>query len=521
MTDEGRSGSENEERRPTRAAQYVRMSTEHQNYSTEYQAEAIRRYAESRGIDIVRTYADEGKSGLKVDGREALQKLIRDVVTGETDFSLILVYDVSRWGRFQDADEGAYLEHLCKRAGIGVQYCAEQFENDGSLVATVLKNMKRAMAGEYSRDLSNKVFAGQCMHVMRGFRQGGMAGYGLRRLMIDHNGVPKTVLNFGERKSLQTDRVILIPGPDEEVATVNRIFRLFVEGRRTEREIAKLLNDEGIRTDSDRPWSRGKIHQLLTNEKYIGNNVFNRVSYKLKLQRVRNPPDLLVRAFGVFTPIVSAELFEAARLFIDDRNRHFSDQKMLDHLRVLVAAHGWLSALIIDEQDNMPSSGAYRHRFGSLIRAYALIGFTPARDYRYLEINRRLRALYPEFVQQVMSGIQEAGGSIEQDDETDLLWVNHEFTLSVVISRCFSTHAGSSRWKLRFDTGLKPDVTVAVRMDTSNAVAADYYLLPRLDFPQGAIRLAEENGLHFDAYRFETLQPLFELTRRRTLRRAA
>ena len=47
-----------------RAAQYVRMSTEHQQYSTENQADKIREYAARRNIEIVRTYADEGKSGL-------------------------------------------------------------------------------------------------------------------------------------------------------------------------------------------------------------------------------------------------------------------------------------------------------------------------------------------------------------------------------------------------------------------------------------------------------------------------
>jgi hypothetical protein len=259
----------------------------------------------------------------------------------------------------------------------------------------------------------------------------------------------------------------------------------------------------------------------LTNEKYIGNNVFNRVSYKLKLRRVRNPPELLVRASGVFTAIVRTEDFEAAQQIIEARNRHFSDQEMLDKLRALVAVCGWLSALVIDEQEGMPSSGAYRRRFGSLVRAYSLIGFSPRRDFRYLEINRRLRSLYPGFIEQVLSGIKEAGGDVDQDPNTDLLWVNNEFTVSVVISRWFSTPAGSSRWKLRFDTGLKPDITVAVRMAPSNVDALDYYLFPRLDFSHGALRMAEENGLHLDAYRFETLQPLFELTRRRVLRRAA
>jgi DNA invertase Pin-like site-specific DNA recombinase len=93
-----------------RAAQYVRMSTEHQQYSTHNQADKIREYAEKRGIAIVRTYADEGKSGLSLGGRAALQQLIADVEQGSADFSLVLVYDVSRWGRFQDADESAFWE---------------------------------------------------------------------------------------------------------------------------------------------------------------------------------------------------------------------------------------------------------------------------------------------------------------------------------------------------------------------------------------------------------------------------
>ena len=93
------------------AAAYVRMSTEHQQYSTENQADRIRDYAKHNNIDIVRTYADEGKSGLNIGGREGLQNLIADVRAKETDFELILVYDVSRWGRFQDADESADTPH--------------------------------------------------------------------------------------------------------------------------------------------------------------------------------------------------------------------------------------------------------------------------------------------------------------------------------------------------------------------------------------------------------------------------
>ena len=95
--------------------------------------------------------------------------MIRDVESHTADFACILVYDISRWGRFQDADESAYYEYICRRAEIAVHYCAEQFENDGSPVSTIVKGVKRAMAGEYSRELSSKVFQGACRLIQLGY----------------------------------------------------------------------------------------------------------------------------------------------------------------------------------------------------------------------------------------------------------------------------------------------------------------------------------------------------------------
>lgn len=228
-----------------RAAEYVRMSTEHQQYSTHNQVARIREYAQQRGIEVVKTYADEGKSGLRIAGRLALQQLIEDVESGAADFSMVLVYDVSRWGRFQDADESAYYEYRCKRAGIQVVYCAEQFENDGSPISTIVKGVKRTMAGEYSRELSTKVFAGQCRLIELGYRQGGPAGFGLRRLLVDQTGASKAELARGEHKSLQTDRVVLVPGPQEEVHVVQSMYRWFVNDGLSETEIASRLNCSG------------------------------------------------------------------------------------------------------------------------------------------------------------------------------------------------------------------------------------------------------------------------------------
>ena len=248
--------------------------------------DVIREYATRRNMEIVMVYSDEGKSGLSIQGRASLAGMIADVESKRTNFSCILVYDVSRWGRFQDADESAYYEYLCKRAGIAVHYCAEQFENDGSNISSIFKSVKRGMAGEYSRELSAKVFRGACRLIQLGFKQGGTAGFGLRRMLVDHTGQKKGLLKMGEHKSIQTDRVILVPGPEEEVETVRWMYNAFVNEEKSEGEIMKLLNERGILTDFQRPWTRGTVHEVLTNEKYLGHNVYHRTSCKLKQKHV-------------------------------------------------------------------------------------------------------------------------------------------------------------------------------------------------------------------------------------------
>src|SRR5690348_12624780 len=129
--------------RTVRAAQYVRMSTDHQNYSPVNQADANETYAKRRGIEIAVTYYDPGISGLHIKGRDALKQLIDDVQSKNRLFDVVLVYDISRWGRFQDIDESAYYEYICRRAGVAVCYCAEPFENDGSALAAIAKGTKR------------------------------------------------------------------------------------------------------------------------------------------------------------------------------------------------------------------------------------------------------------------------------------------------------------------------------------------------------------------------------------------
>lgn len=513
------SASNNEPSLP--AAAYVRMSTDLQKYSTENQLAAIRKYADERNYKIVRIYEDSGRSGLKIAGRDALQQLMDDVTARRAGFKAILVYDVSRWGRFQNADESAHYEYLCSRTGVTVHYCAEQFENDGTVGSHLLKSVRRIMAGDYSRELSVKVFAGQCRLIELGYRQGGPAGFGLRRMLLDEHGNEKGELLPGQRKSLQTDRVILVPGPKAEVEIVNRIFNRFVYDQWSEKQIAEALNAEGVLSDRSRPWTVGTIRQILTNEKYIGNNVYNRTSFKLKQQRVRNKPEIWVRAEAAFQKIVPRELFEKAQAIFHERSQHLSDEELLQLLKNAVASKGIISGFVIDEIEELPSSSVYRRRFGSLLRVYELIGYDSGRDYRYIEINRELRRQNSRQLSNLCGKLSAIGATVARDNETDLLKINNEFSVSAVIARCRTTTAGRLHWKVRLDTGLLPDITIVMRMAPDNEHVLDYYLLPSIDVMLPKLRLLQRNPFGLDAYRFSSLDFFLDLARRVQLEDAA
>ena len=496
------------------AAAYVRMSTDHQQYSTKNQMDVISEYGKKHGLKIVKVYSDDGKSGLNIKGRGALGEMIHDVLDHKAHYKSILVFNVSRWGRFQDTDESAYYEFICRQDGVKVHYCAEQFENDGSPISTIIKSIKRTMAGEYSRELSANVYKGACRLVKLGFRQCGAAGYGLRRVLVDANGVKKAEMKMGQQKSLQTDRVVLVAGPPEEVEVVQRIYQQFITDGKVESEIAAGLNAQGLVTDFGRAWNRGTVHQILINEKYIGNNVYSRTSCKLKKKHVSNPPAEWVRAAGAYAGIVSPELFLKVQEIILARSRKYSDAEMLDHLRTVLSKHGRISGFLIDEMDGLPSSTAFSHRFGTLINAYLLIGYSPGIDYGFVEENRRLRKRHPELVAEVIEQITALGAHAAWNKESELLDVNHEMRVSIVLCRHTETGAGSSRWLIRLDVSARPDVTVAVRMDANNEGIRDYYVLPGLDMTWENLRVTEANGIYLDTYRCDTLDNFYGMAER-------
>jgi DNA invertase Pin-like site-specific DNA recombinase len=491
-----------------RAAQYLRVSTDQQKYSVENQAAAIAAYAARRHISIVRTYSDQ-RSGVRIVGRDGLQLLIRDVQRGGADFDCILVYDVSRWGRFQDVDESAYYEFICKRAGKIIHYCADEFENDGSLASVILKNVKRVGAADYSRQLSKKVFLGQCRVATLGRWRGGPAGYGLRRRLIAENGKPKMLLKFGQRKNLKTEHCVLTLGPDSEIKIVQQIFDSFANRRKTRTEIANELNARGIRNSVGKLWSMQTIDNILKNEVYLGNIVYNRRSQKLGERAVENPSDMWIRCNNAFKPIVSPKLFaKAQKMLLELKSgRTRTDKELLDPLRMLLRKKGHLSIKLM-QAAKLPHWQCYAKRFGSLNNAYKKIGFQPKSRYRFAEIFASMDGVVRDVAEKISKGIERRRSNVTFLSELYLLTINRGLTVGMAVARSVNNGSGdqpSRRWEIRKLKYRGSDLTLVIRMETSNTKIKDYYLIPTANLPPVREPRTRISDRHFGEFRHDDL----------------
>ena len=487
----------------TRAAQYVRMSTDYQRYSIENQAAVIAAYAQLHGLNIVRTYRDAGESGLKLKNRAGLIQLLDDVQSGRADFHHILVYDVSRWGRFQDTDESAHYEYLCKKAGVKVAYCAEQFDNDCTMMSSILKNIKRVMAAEYSRELSVKIFAGASRFARMGFRTSGEVGYGLRRQLVDERLRPKAVLERGDRKYLLTDHVRVLPGPAEEVTVVRWIFEQFL-AKKYQTAIALELNQRGVPSTGG-PWNASAIGRILRNESYIGNLIYNRTSIKLRERRKLNPPNLWIRSEGCIEPIIERDVFLRAQEIINERRVDLSSEEMLKRLRLTLKRKGKLTPDIITQTVGLPSVHTFRNQFGSLREAYRLIGYTSSRDCEFIESRKGRSEFNTKLVAELAAEIEKAGAHAEITQGYGLR-VNERVAVSVRVARWVPRRKENHAQYWSFTR--IPSATgwiVALRLGERNRALLDYLLLPAASVETRTVRFSETSRRKYGIDRFETL----------------
>ena len=491
------------------AAQYLRMSTDHQQYSILNQSAAIALYAAAHNFGIVRSFVDEGKSGTSIKRRDGLQELLRVVESGSADFRRVLVYDVSRWGRFPDSDEAAHYEFICKRAGIAVSYCAEQFENDNSVTSNLLKALKRTMAGEFSRELSAKVSAGQHRLASMGWWQGGVAPFGFQRMLVSQDGKRKQILAVGEWKSISTDRIVLTPGPKETVDTVRLAFDLYTKQRKNRKQIAEILNKRGIFLHN-RPWTMRMVFDLLTRHVYKGAYAYR----KHGEHHITLPRDMWRIREHSFEGIVSDEQWARANELVSKEVKPYVESEMLEDLRRLWRQKGKLNTNIINAAKDIPSAPAYKNHFGGLNEAYKLIGYPLIRDHSFPHAVRLSKALRSAICDEICEGVRRIGGKAEKISGAGMLRLNDVVTVKVAIRKAW-VRDGGIVWTLPIAKHPAADVLIVGRLKPPEPSIFDYFIIPAFSQLRGGLRARTWRSVpYLELYHFKGLGPFIDTFRR-------
>jgi DNA invertase Pin-like site-specific DNA recombinase len=299
-----------------KAIAYYRHSAEDkQENSVAIQRHHTEKFAREHNIEIIHEDVDEGKSGLLAN-RPAFERLFADWIENPQapHFDFVLVYDVSRWGRFQDQDQAGYFVYLCKKRGKEVVYVSRGFpDSTNQLISSLETSIQRYMAAEYSRQLSDKVFYG-CIKVSeQGYSAGGKAVYGMARQLLDVNKKPIRILQPGEHKQIANERVSFTPKNDETTEIVRKIFYLFVKERCLIPDIIEYLNQNEMLSIADKFWNKSRIVKILTDETYVGTRIYNKIWGRLKQKSYRNPRSEWVVVPNAFEAVIDEQLFREAQ----------------------------------------------------------------------------------------------------------------------------------------------------------------------------------------------------------------
>jgi DNA invertase Pin-like site-specific DNA recombinase len=480
---------------------YMRMSTNNQQYSLVNQANALFAYAEKHNIAISQIYSDAAKSGLTFEGRKGLQALIRDVQTPERRFEVVLTCDVSRWGRFQNTDEAAYYEHICRCADVEVIYCEELLGDYTGPMSGILKNIKRAMAAEYSRELSAKVCQAHWRLAALGFHQGGLVGMGLRRAIVSPDGRILGTLEDGQRRLGYGDRIRVVPGPEEEIAIVRRAFHAFTVRNLRESKIVDELNKDPSTWLRSKPWTLYKIRRLLTDERYLGTMTFR--CYDECFRRKSHPesPSKVIRYEHAFPPIIPVKQFRAAAELIRYRLRKFDDVTLIRMLRSLYEQKGTMSGFVIERSHEMPRYTTYRDRFGTLLRAYEIAGIPTARDCSYVEKNREKRADTDDALDVLFDELRLGGHLVVLDREHHIVVVDNKWSVLIKLLRERRGRHGKAEWMFAIPVSQRADFLLLIRLDRSGTKCVDKYFVPMLSIGPRVVRMSASNDLGTDMYR--------------------
>lgn len=466
-----------------RAVAYYRHSAQdRQENSISIQQDQMRPWAKANSIEIIHESMDPGKSGLTAEGRPGFQDMMENWVKKRDDFQYILCLDVSRWGRFQDIDLSAQYSAECRKYGKEVIYTTLGMPREDDPLYPVYIQFERFRAAQYSRELSDKVFRGCVKIAQQGYWAGGKPRYGFRRLLLNEAREPVQILDPGERKSIQNQRVTLALGDEREVAVVRRIFREFTVDERQEQSIAEGLNRDGIPSPGGRTWDAAKVRDILTDERYMGTMVYNRTTQKLKTPSRANPKEKWVRTPNSFERMIEPETFARAQQIFAERARMYTPAYMLEKLETLFQSHGILRPSLVRAAPDMPSPSTYLKHFGSMDAAFQRL-FEQARAHAGNQVTEHIEAL----VDQVVA-------------YEDFLVIDDKLTVLVQPSVPMP-YGLAAYWFFRPDQREVIDITLAVPLsDLSQPRILGYLALPRLLVQDPWIRLFSTSESRIEMY---------------------
>ena len=373
------------------------------------------------------------------------------------------------------------------------------------------------MAAEYSRELSVKVHAGQSRIAGLGYRVGGPLTFRLRRELVDENQRPKGGLAKGDRKSLQTDRVQLRLGSAEEAGIVRRIFRQFVVEQKTYVEIARQLNQGNVANHYGRPWTDRMIHAVLKNENYVGNVVYNRTSRRLGQKLANNPHHLWIRGTAAIDPVADRSLFACAQKMMPERRLEIPEDQMLTRLRVLLHRKGRLNSRIINDTPGLSSVSTYVKHFGSLRKAYALIGYVPQRNCDWIDTRGFWSEELIRHATQVAKALTDDPRiQVRVDDDRAGLTVNERLRVSFLVARQLEKKkpGHATQWRA-YRAQIQPGLLVALRLNDAYQAIQDYVLLPVSACAGPYLRLSDASLARHKAVRVESLRDLIRAIKAR------
>jgi hypothetical protein len=340
---------------------------------------------------------------------------------------------------------------------------------------------------------------------------GGRRRYGYHRMLVDDAGHPKGILCEGQQKHLRSDHVILVPGPADEVETVQRIFRLCAWKGLSTRQIARRLNGEGSINIHGQPWTGTGVAQILRSENYVGVMIFGKASKKLGTREVQNDSSQWIRCENAIEPLVDRKTFEAAKRGMARRTWSQSDGDLLDKLRRLYERLGRLSIRDVLKEPGYPMPTTYRLRFGSFTRACELVGYRrPCIPYA---------GVHPTLVHRACALLEDAaavivadGGRAELDNLEHVVMVDGNLRLGATWCRPMH-NTRNVNWRIRLHAGYDIDLLLVGLLRRPGDIGAGYALLADSRFGSTRDAYISEKRTSAANNRFATLPELYATIR--------